>query len=328
MKKAISILLILAMLLVTVVACDKKEDPAVDDTFKIAMMLPGVINDGGWNAMAYAALQEAEKEFDADVSYTENVTQNDQVRIARQYVDQGYDVIIGHGFEFGDSLTQVADEFPDTYFINYGGGVSNGKNLGSVQYAYGECGALAGVLIGMSDNISKVSVLMAMENPTGMQEMKNTEITAKKYNPDLEFSYSFTGDWNDISLAKEAALASLANGADIVISDLSGPIDGIVQACQEYDAMYYVVTFDGYDKDPSLVLGSSVHDATKATLASLQMVLDDEFTGEIYPFGIESGVMYMGKFGPTVTDEMADEVAKVQAEIVAGEYELEILLDN
>ncbi|MEL7608269.1 MAG: BMP family protein [Bacillota bacterium] len=344
MKKIIGILLVLAMAL-SMVACAQTTTPsespvattppaaateaptAAPEKLKIAMVLPGVINDGGWNAMAYAALMEAQKTFDAEVAYTENVTQNDQVRVERQYAEQGYKIIIGHGFEFGDSLTEVAAEYPDQYFINYGGGVENGKNLCSVQYAYGETGALAGVLIGMSKDITKVGVIMAMENPTGMQEMKNTEATAKKYNPDVEFTYSFTGDWNDIAKAKEAATAALANGAQLILSDLSGPFDGMVQACQEYKAKFYVVTFDGYEKDPTLILGSSVHDATKATLAAIQVILDGKFDGKTFAFGIKDGVMSVGKFGPSVTDEMKAEVAKVQQEIVDGKYELVKVLE-
>ena len=345
MKKIIGILLVLTMVL-SMVACapattTPSESPvateapstateaptAAPEQLKIAMLLPSAANDGGWSAMAYAALMEAKTVFGADVAYTENVTQNDQVRIERQYAEQGYKIIIGHGFEFGDSLTEVAADYPDQYFINYGGGVENGKNLCSVQYAYGETGALAGVLIGMSKDINKVGVILAMENPTSMQEMKNTEETAKKYNPNIEFTYSFTGDWNDIAKAKEAATAALANGAQLILSDLSAPWDGMVQACQEYKAKFYVVTFDGYDKDPELILGSSVHDATKAMLAAIQIVQDGKFDGKTFAFGIKDGVMSLGKFGPSVTDEMKAEVAKVQQEIIDGKYEIVKVLE-
>jgi basic membrane protein A len=302
--------------------------PVTKENLKIAMLLPGVINDGGWNAMAHAALMAAKEEYGAEVNFTENVSQNDQLRIARQYAEEGYNVIIGHGFEFGDSLTEAADEYPDIYFLNYGGGVKNGANLGSVQYAYGECGALAGVLIGMHPDIKKVGVIMAFDNPTGKQEMVNAEKTAKEYNPDVEFTYSFTGDWNDIAKAKEQATTALNQGADLILSDLSGPFDGMIQAVQEADKMFYVVTFDGYDKDPEHILGSSVHDATKATLAAIQLVLDGDFEGDIFRFGIKSGVMSMGKYGPSVTPEMEEEVEKLKEKIVAGEYELEILLED
>jgi basic membrane protein A len=173
---------------------------ASSNQMKIAMLLPGPINDGGWNTMAYTALMEAKTSLGADVAYTENVKQNDQVQLLRQYAMRGYNIMIGHGFEFGDALTQVGDEFPDKYFINYGGAIHNGKNVGSINYAYGQTGALMGVLIGMDKSITKVGVIHAFDNPTGGQETKNIERYAKKYNPAVSFSYSYTGDWDDIAM--------------------------------------------------------------------------------------------------------------------------------
>lgn len=345
LKKLVSIVLVLA-LAVAFAACGEKETPpATTPTpgapaaptptpeepgmeLKIAMLLPGVINDGGWNTMAYTALKEAETTFNAKIAYTELVTQNDQVKIARQYVAEGYNVIIGHGYEFGDALTEVAAEYPDVYFINYGGDVKNGKNLASVQYAYGETGALLGVLVGKSEGITKVGLISAFDNPTGRQEMKNIEITAQKYNPDIEFVYSYTGNWDDIGKAKEAATALLAQGCQVIGTDLSGPIDAIIQAVKEKDAKFMAITLDGYEKGPENCLGSAVHDATKATLAALQHIVDGDFEGTVYAFGIKDGVMFLGTYGPSVTEEMKAEVEKIKAEIVAGTYKLEIFVES
>lgn len=293
---------------------------------RIAMLLPGPINDGGWNTMAYEALKEAEATLGAEIAYTENVTQNDQVQLLRQYASKDYNVLIGHGFEFGDALTQVGEEFPDKYFINYGGAISNGANVGSISYAYGETGALMGVLVGMEEGVTKVGVIHAFENPTGLQETKNVEKYALMYNPDIEFSYSYTGDWDDIAKAKEAAVALLNNGCQVIVSDMSGPAGAIIQAVQDADARYVELTFDAYDMCPENIISSGVHDATAATIAALELVQSGEFKGEVYSFGLESGVMSVGKFGPSVTPEAIAEMEKVKQELIDGTAELEILI--
>ncbi len=286
---------------------------------KVAMLLPGAINDGGWNTMAYTALTEAEKQLSAEIAYTENVKQNDQVQLLRQYATQGYNVIIGHGYEFKDALLQVGEEFPDVNFLNFGStDTNNDVNVGSISYAYGETGALMGVLIGMQPDVTKVGVVHAFENPTGLTETKNVERFAKMYNPDIEFTYSYTQNWDDINLAKEAATALLNNGAQVIVSDMSGPADAMLQAVKEKDAMYVEVTFDALSLAPENVLSSAVHDATKATLEALKDIEAGNFKGQVYEFGIEEGVMSVGEFGPMVTDEQKAEVEKIQAEIIAG----------
>ena len=293
---------------------------------RVATLLTGPINDGGWNTMAYNALKAAESDLGAEIAYTENVALNDQVQLLRQYVAQDYNVIIGHGYEFGDALLQVGEEFPEVYFLNYGGAISNGSNVGSIGYAYGETGALMGVLIGMHEDITKVGVVHAFENPTGHQESFNVEEFAKKYNPDIEFVYSYTGDWDDVAKAKEAAQAHFDNGCQAIVSDMSGPAAGMIQAVEENDGYYVELTFDALSMSPEHVISSAIHDATMATLAALELVRNGEFSGETYYFGLEDGVMSVGDYGPSVTDEMKAEVEKVKAEIIAGEAELIILL--
>lgn len=309
---------------------DSGDDAATGggNELKVAMLLSGAINDGGWNTMAYNALKAAEEELGAEIAYTENVTQNDQVQLLRQYASKDFTVMIGHGFEYGDALTQVAEEFPDKYFINYGGAIKNGSNLGSINYAYGETGALLGVLVGQMEDVTKVGVIHAFENPTGHQESYNVEKFAKMYNPNIEFAYSYTGDWDDINKAKEAAIAHLNNGCQAIYTDMSGPAGAIVQAVIDADAYFMECTFDAYDLAPDNIISSAVHDATAATLTCLGYVKDGSFDGQVYKFGLEDGVMSMGKMGPAVTPEMLTEMEKVQQEIIDGKAELLILVEE
>jgi basic membrane protein A len=309
-------------------AKDSGAKPGDSSQMRIAMLLPGPINDGGWNTMAYTALMEAKNSRGADVAYTENVKQNDQVQLLRQYATRGYTMLIGHGFEFGDALTQVAEEFPDKYFINYGGTIKNGKNLGSINYAYGQTGALMGVLVGMHKDITRVGVIHAFDNPTGSQETKNIEKYAKIYNPAISFSYTFTGDWDDIAKAKEAAIAALNNGCQLIVTDMSGPTGAIIQAIQEKNAKFIEITYDAYDMCPQNIISSAIHDATKATLYALDEIQAGKFDGSVYKFGLKEGVMEVGRYGPSVTEAMKTEVAKVRKDLEDGKAELLILIQD
>jgi basic membrane protein A len=307
---------------------DSREAYGAAGRLRIAMLLPGPVNDGGWNTMAYTALKEAEKSLGAEITYTENVKQNDQVQLLRQYVSRGYTVMIGHGFEFGDALFQVGEEFPDRYFINYGGTIRNGKNIGSVNYAYGQTGALLGVLVGMHKDITRVGVIHAFDNPTGSQETRNIEKYAKIYNPHVNFTYSFTGDWDDIAKAKEAAVAALYNGCQLIITDMSGPAGAIIQAVRDQNAKFIEITFDAYDMCPDNIISSAVYDAPKAILSVLKEIQAGRFNGGVYQFGLREGVMEMGRFGPSVTAAMKAELARVRKEIEEGRAELLMLLQD
>lgn len=64
------------------------------------------------------------------------------------YASQGYDLIIGHSFSFGDAALAVAERYPDTKFIVIDGTVSS-ENVASYTLKMQEVGYLEGIAAGM-----------------------------------------------------------------------------------------------------------------------------------------------------------------------------------
>src|SRR5574341_535360 len=79
---------------------------------KMAMILPGSIQDADYNTVGYLALQEVGKAYDLPVSQSENVAVADAERISREYVNGGYDIIAYHGGQFPTISTKLAPLFP------------------------------------------------------------------------------------------------------------------------------------------------------------------------------------------------------------------------
>jgi len=75
----------------------------------MGLLVPGSVAEEGWNRIAYNALKAVEKQLGAKVSYVE-LQQNPASfeKAFRDYAAQGYNVILGHGFEshsgFRDAL--------------------------------------------------------------------------------------------------------------------------------------------------------------------------------------------------------------------------------
>ena len=95
---------------------ENQEGGTDDSKLRIALLLPGSLNDGGWNAAAYTGLMQL-KDEGYDVAFTENVTIAGIEEAMRNYAYEEYDLIIGHGFEFGEPAMRVAPEFPDVNFF-------------------------------------------------------------------------------------------------------------------------------------------------------------------------------------------------------------------
>ena len=99
------------------------EDGGGEETLKIALCLTGPANDGGWCQLAYDGLTAAGEQYGVDFSYTENLQTTDMEAALTDYAAQGYDLIFGLGFQFGDPALSVAEKYPDAKFIVFEGDV-------------------------------------------------------------------------------------------------------------------------------------------------------------------------------------------------------------
>ena len=85
--------------------------------YKVALVLSGPVNDGGWNATGFKGVDEAKAKYGFQLAYTENVGTSDQEEVIRGYANDGYDLIICHGFQFGDAVLKLAPQFENSYFL-------------------------------------------------------------------------------------------------------------------------------------------------------------------------------------------------------------------
>ncbi|MEL7610192.1 MAG: BMP family protein [Bacillota bacterium] len=289
---------------------------------KIATLMEGPMNDGGWNIFAYEGLQMAQAEYGAEITYTDNVTANDMAQLLRQYAMQGYNVLIGHGYAFGDALTEVAAEFPDVKFINYGGSAFNGTNLAAVQFAYGEGTYVMGAVAGTTEGISKIGMVSAFENATVKSDFENFKLSALKYNDKVEIVNVYTGDYNDVNKAKEAVLALLADGCDLIVTDMSTGQDAMLEAVRGAGKKMMHTLTDLMAEDPDTLLWCGIEDIAKATFAAIREVYEGRFQGKVYAFGINDGAMGFGVFGNAITEEQKTLAEELEGKIRAGEIEL------
>src|SRR3989304_4771878 len=78
--------------------------PAAQKTLKVGLLSPGPAQDKGWNQLAYDGLMAIKSQLGADVSYVEVADSPSEFEKAfTDYASQGYDLVIGHGYQFQDA---------------------------------------------------------------------------------------------------------------------------------------------------------------------------------------------------------------------------------
>ena len=292
---------------------------------KIAMLTSGPINDDGWNQTAYDGLVALEQ-AGAEIANTENVAQADQLDLLRSYGDQGFDVIVGHGFEYGDALLAAAEEYPEVSFIQIGGIADNGKNIASYVFVPGEGGYIAGILAGHMSPTGKIGGIGAIEIPAIAADFTGFTQAAKTINPNIgNVPVAYTGSWVDIPKAKEAAIAQIDSGIDLILADGDNANIGAIEAAAENGSVYAI----GWTRDQS-------HLGTDVVLTSVLQRVDNILTGAIldiqegditwgnHVVGFADGAQSLAPFHPDVPTEVAEEVQATLKAMIDGK----IVLDN
>ncbi len=209
-------------------------DAADGDAPKLAVVYSAEWQDGSWGEFAYdGANSLLERGVVSDVSLQENVPPGaDAQNALRALADDGFNPIIAHSFNYGDDVKAVAADYPDTIFVYAGGFGDVEGNVGDYSQPFWEPAYLEGILA--ADVVDgDVAGAGGFDIPV-CRAMKNAFLAgAQTIDPDTEGTFVAVGDWYDVQLAKEAALAQADGGATMFIGCGQGPTFGQIEAANE-----------------------------------------------------------------------------------------------
>ena len=248
MKKFLSLVLSLALTL-ALVACgggstsggstsgggsDTASSSNDDMKGSVAMVLSGLVTDEAFNQYTYEGMLRAADEKGIKTAFREEVSQDEQLEVIRQFAQQGYSIIIGQGGQFGDALAQVADEFPDTQFIFSVGSETYGKpNLSAATVSYREAGYLGGIMAALTTKTNKVGMITGVFYANQSMMRDAFEQALKSVNPDIEFVTNETNDWADTDTAYNVAKAMITDGCDVLFPCLDAAGAGVAAAVDD-----------------------------------------------------------------------------------------------
>lgn len=207
---------------------------AADETY-VVLLLSGSIADGGWGQHAYEGLKSLEGKPGFRIGYAENVSQAQIPQVARGYADDGAQLIIGHGFEFGSPLLEVAPDYPETAFFvsSFQSEPEVPSNLLFVDLAYFDAAYLAGALAALLSEKKVVGFVGGGDNPTQQTMMKAFGTGAEQTVPGTNALGIVTGDYDNAAKGKQAAATMIGNGADVIWHAANVTGLGAIQAAAE-----------------------------------------------------------------------------------------------
>lgn len=302
-------------------------EAAAPETLKVALILSGPANDQGWNATALEGLNEAEKEYGVSISTMENVSIADSEAAFRDYAAQGYNLIIGHGYQFGEPAKKVSGDFSKAFFMSTESN-SESENMASYVMSCEQGAYLMGMLCAGMSATKVIGVVGGFEQPSITKELEAFKLGAAEIDPEVRVLEIYVNSFTDASLGKEAALSMVRQNADVLYHVANQAGNGVIVAAQENNLLACGNSFDQSSIAPDTVMASTVYRMPKVILTGVEQVKKNAFHGGIYHLGIADDVVDItgyGNFEDRIPQDLKNRIAEKKEAIRKGEFVVPVI---
>ena len=322
-------------------ACGSSSDGSATDAaektgYKVAMVISGPKNDGGWGQGHYESLTKAIESHPnwKMLEPKENTASADAAFAAQSYVDQDVDLIIAAGNEFvsawGDVVAEAAESNPNVHFLMTNTDPATDladyetlEKVETVQVNLKQTGALAGVVAGLMTNTGHIGFIGGMRLPTTLTKYAAYLAAARKVNPKVEGHYNFDAGFTDASFGTNITNQWIAsNSVDVMWGDASAVDNGARQALEEagVDTHFDIAQpIDSVGPDNPSVITSTVTDWMFGQ--AMEEVEAGTFgDGAVIEANMDNGGVYLGSYSDKVSQEVQEKVKECSDEIKAGTF--------
>ena len=266
-------------------------DSSATPVLRVALLTPGSITDQSWNGGAYQGLLRIRDSLGAKISHIQTKTPSEFDENFRQYGNQDYDLVFGHGFEFQDAARAVGPSYPRTQYVVTSGNTATG-NVSGMVFGFAEPSFLAGMIAGAMTRSGRIGVIGGTELPPVRESFRAFSEGVHSVNPGARIVTGYIGNWDDVSAGKEQALAQLASGVDVIFQNADAAGLGIFQAVREANNAYVFGTNSNQnDIAPEVTIGSVAIDLPHAFLLVAREVKDHTFKPGIITLGMRQQVV-------------------------------------
>jgi len=280
-----------------------------------------------WDGVIHAALQKAQEEGKIDYTYTEDIGYSgDMERVLREVCDQQKpDLVVGDAFGNEEAVRRVAADYPEIAFAFGSGFGPTEPNFAVFDNWIHEPAYLLGMLAGGLTKTNTIGVVGGHPVPEVNRIVNAFIAGAKASNPESTVMVTFINSWFDPAQAKEAALAQIDGGADVLFAERFG----VIEAAQEKGLYAFGNMSDQNELAPDLGVSSAVWHMEPTINYLINQVSAGSFTAQdLKDFSM------MGKGGASLAAfhglesklpaELVDAVKAREQEIKSGMFRVDI----
>lgn len=304
---------------------------------KFVYVSPNPLGVNAFLIMGKTGIEAAAQKYNAEVKTLESEndpsSREENVRAA---INDGANVVVVLGFEFGDIIPKVAAESPNVNFIIIDQCIDNPPpNVRCALFREYEAAYLLGAEAGLLTKKNKVAAISAIDIPFLHRYTDGFNEGAKAVNPNVETAVRWIGTdpsaFSDPARAKEQALTLADQGFDQIFAAGAASNLGIFEAAKEKNFQTYGVDVNQCPLAPGYVVDNLLKRVDTVTVKAIDSVIEGS-KENIFVYGLKEGGIGLIPFAePNPQDsqclimqhpEVLDKVKELQDKIISGELKL------
>ena len=342
MKKVFAIVLTVAMLLAMLAGCGGNEATTENGAensgektaanLKIVLLLPGEINDQGWNASNYAGFVACNEQLGTIMEDVEAGQEANFEATFREYAERGYDIIMAAGSQFDEAASSVAANYPNTLFMVVNGSNTDGENLCPLFPKEYEASYLGAVIAGYITETGKFGMIggdpnQAMKDLMAVYGKTAVSIAQERGITDASYTLAYANSWSDIALGKQMSENMIDEGADVMFVYANELGLGVINGAIEKGVKVVGYSSDQTTIDPETVVASIDFDYATMYVWAIDQYLAGSLTGnQMVEVGVAEGIYF-----PVYTENCPEDAKTACDEAVEalknGTVDLKALFD-
>lgn len=300
---------------------------------RVGMVLDiGGVDDDSFNEAANAGIEAAMEDFGIESQVLEpNEDGSNRGDLLRSLAEDDYDLVIGVGFLFAESMEPLAGEFPDVKFAIVDDASFEADNVTSLVFAAEQGSFLVGAAAALASGTGKIGFIGGVNTELIQTFQAGFEAGVAEIDADAEVQVQYLTeppDFNgfaDPAGAKTAADGMYADDVDVVYHAAGGSGSGLFESAAAEDRLAIGVDSDQYqtvdEETQPCILTSMLKRVDQAVYDAVLDLANDELEAGPAESDLETGGIDYALDGGQL-DEFSDQLDELKQMIIDGDLEV------
>ena len=260
---------------------------------------------------------------DNQIVRKESVSDSDEKAIKaalQDCVDKKCNVIFTTSWGYMNQTEEFAEKYPDIYFANATGYLSNGKNFTNYFGRIYQTRYLSGIVAGLKTKTNKIGYVSAMgtDNSECTGGVDAFAIGVESVNKAAKVKVAVTNSWYAPDDEKKASDALIAAGCDVLAQhcDSTAP----QEASQDNGTWSIGYNSDMSKETPKATLTSVIWNWSAYYTSYISSIINASYDGKNYYGGMKENLVSLTELSSLCESDTADKIKEAKENIISGKF--------